>query len=291
MLANAVDPAAWPLGHGGPALVWFGRIVPEKAPHLAIEVARRLGRPLVIAGRIGDAEYAERHVLSRVSRQVRYAGQLPPRRLAEIVGRSACSIATPAWEEPFGLVAPEALMCGTPVASFGVGGVSEIARGSVGMVTAPQGDTAGLSALADGLIARSESDPTFRARIRARAELRFSLHARKDALEQRSARSSMTRTTRTRRSAQPDAAAHRLVRASPRPRAPGSAPGHRAASRLTPASARSRAPRSSPRTAPGSRWKPTTPSNRASCPPRNTIPPQVAPSTGPRSSTAGIAVA
>lgn len=185
VLANAVDPDAWPLGPGGPAVVWFGRIVPEKAPHIAIDVAEQLGRPLVIAGRVGDAQYAERHVFPRLNRQIEYAGQLTPGRLAELVGRSACSIATPAWEEPFGLVAPEALMCGTPVASFAAGGVPEIARGSVGMATAAQGDTAELAALAGGLIARSTADPSFRASIRAGAVHRFSLAARIDALEER----------------------------------------------------------------------------------------------------------
>jgi glycosyltransferase involved in cell wall biosynthesis len=183
VLGNAVDPSAWPLGPGGSALVWFGRLVPEKAPHLAIEVAERLGRALVIAGRVGDEEYARQHVFPRLSDSIRYVGHLAPEELADLVGRSACSIGTPAWEEPFGLVAPEALMCGTPVASFAVGGVSEIADGSTGMLTAKRGDVDGLAEAANVLIERSEHDLSFRAATRAGAVARFSLEARTRDLE------------------------------------------------------------------------------------------------------------
>jgi len=183
VLFNAVDPAAWPLGPGGNDLVWFGRIVPEKAPHLAIDLAERLGRPITIAGRIGDEQYAAEFVLPRLNSAVRYASHLSPEELADLVGRSACSIGTPAWAEPFGLVAPEALMCGTPVASFAVGGVPEIALGSTGMSTAPLGDIEGLADAADALIRQSQSDPGFRSAIRASAEARFSLSTRTVELE------------------------------------------------------------------------------------------------------------
>jgi glycosyltransferase involved in cell wall biosynthesis len=188
VLSNAVDPDAWPLGPGGDDLVWFGRIVEEKAPHLAIEVAERLGMPLVLAGRIGDERYAEEHILPRLSDSIRYVGHLSPEQLADLVGRSACSIGTPAWEEPFGLVAPEALMCGTPVASFAVGGVGEIADGSTGMATAPRGDVAGLSVAVAELVARSKTEPGFREATRASAVARFSLTGRIAQLETHFAR-------------------------------------------------------------------------------------------------------
>ncbi|KQX06912.1 MULTISPECIES: glycosyltransferase [unclassified Leifsonia] len=185
VLPNAVDPDTWRLGRGGGDLVWFGRIVPEKAPHLAIEVAKRLGRTLVIAGRIGDDDYADRHVVPALGDSIRYAGQLSPVQLARLVGRSACSISTPAWEEPFGLVAPEALMCGTPVVSFAVGGVTEIAAASVGMETAPRNDISELADRAAGLIDRTDRDPEFRRAIRGAAQSRYSLPVRTAALEER----------------------------------------------------------------------------------------------------------
>lgn len=183
VLANGIDAAAWRLGAGGEGLVWFGRLVPEKAPHLAIEVARRLGRPLTLAGRIGDQEYADRFVLPHLGGDVRHVGLLGQPDLADLLGRSACALATPAWAEPFGLVGPEALMCGTPVAGFAVGGVTEIARVAAGMTTVPAGDVGALTAAAAALIARSAAEPDLRARVRASARRQFSLDVRVGALE------------------------------------------------------------------------------------------------------------
>ena len=101
------------------------------------------------------------------------------------MGRSAAALSTPAWAEPFGLVAPEALMCGTPVVSFAVGGVPEVAVRTVGMELVPPGDLSAMAERVDHLITRSAEDASFRRRIRASAVRRFSLDARIEALESR----------------------------------------------------------------------------------------------------------
>lgn len=184
VLPNGVDPTAWPEGAGGDGLVWFGRIVPEKAPHLAVEVARRLGRRLTIAGRIGDPEYAERMLLPSLDDRITLTGVLAPAELAALVGSSAAALSTPAWAEPFGLVAPEALMCGTPVVSFAVGGVPEVAAGGVGMELVAPGDVGSMSEQTEALIRRAGQETGLRGRIRASAVRRFSLDRRIDALEE-----------------------------------------------------------------------------------------------------------
>jgi glycosyltransferase involved in cell wall biosynthesis len=183
LLPHGIDPLAWPAGPGGEGLVWFGRIVPEKAPHLAVDVAKRLGMRLTIAGRVGDRAYAERTLFPLLGDRVTHVGVLDPKRLAALVGASAAAVATPAWAEPFGLVAPEALMCGTPVVSFAVGGVPEIATRSVGMEVVPPGDTAAMSESVRRLVTDTASDPALRRQIRSNARARFSLNARLDALE------------------------------------------------------------------------------------------------------------
>ncbi|MCU1479887.1 MAG: glycosyltransferase [Subtercola sp.] len=182
VLPNAVDASRWPLGPGGDDLVWFGRIVVEKGPHLAVETARLLGRRLVLAGRVGDPAYADEYLWPQLGPDVVYAGDLRHDALAELVGRSACALVTPTWQEPFGLIIVEALMCGTPVASFDAGGIAEVVRGLDGARLAPMADCTELAAAAESLIAGSRA-PGARSGIRHQALERFSLDTRIGELE------------------------------------------------------------------------------------------------------------
>ncbi|MFG6403684.1 MULTISPECIES: glycosyltransferase [unclassified Microbacterium] len=179
---NGVDTERWAPGHGGDRWTWFGRIVPEKAPHLAIDAARLAGRKIVVAGRVGDAEYFATEIEPRLGSHARYVGPLRQSALARLVGRSAVVLVTPMWEEPFGLVLAEALATGTPVAAFDAGGVREVIGGLPGTEVVPRGDVVSLSLAADELAARAEY-PAYRAEIRAAAALQFSLDRRHDDLE------------------------------------------------------------------------------------------------------------
>ncbi|MBX9639779.1 MAG: glycosyltransferase [Mycobacteriaceae bacterium] len=141
---NGVDTDLWPLGPGGPALVWFGRMTPEKAPHLAIAAARLAGRPLVLAGPISDHRYFADHVAPQLRDGVRYAGHLDQVRLAALVGESCAALVTPTWDEPYGLVVAEAMSCGTPVVAFERGGIPELIDGTSGRL-APADDVAAMA--------------------------------------------------------------------------------------------------------------------------------------------------
>jgi glycosyltransferase involved in cell wall biosynthesis len=102
----------------------------------AIVAARRAGRPLRIAGPIGDRDYYEREVRPLLGPDVQYEGHLRQRELAELVGGAAVALVTPRWEEPYGLVVAEALACGTPVAAFARGGIPEILDETSGRLAA-----------------------------------------------------------------------------------------------------------------------------------------------------------
>jgi glycosyltransferase involved in cell wall biosynthesis len=114
---------------GDAPLVFLGRIEEIKGPHLAIEVARRSKRRLVIAGNIPDEHrpWAQAHVLAHVDGEsIRYVGPVDDAQKNALLG-SACALLMPIlWEEPFGIVMAEAMACGTPVLAFRRGAIPEV---------------------------------------------------------------------------------------------------------------------------------------------------------------------
>jgi len=167
VIFNGVDLDTWQLGPGGDAAVWTGRLVPEKAPHLAIDAARLAGVALRLLGPIHDENYFVEQIQPRLGGDIEYLGHGSAAEVAAIVGRSSVAVVTPAWEEPFGLVVAEALACGTPVAGFARGALPELLDSSTGVLAAP-GHVVELAA-AITTAARLE-----RADCRSRATERFS---------------------------------------------------------------------------------------------------------------------
>jgi glycosyltransferase involved in cell wall biosynthesis len=144
VVLNGVDVDQWPAGPGGRTAVWSGRIVEEKAPHDAVLAARRAGVPIVLAGPVLDRDYFRTSVEPLLGPEATYAGHLPQAELAALVGRAGVAVVTPAWDEPYGLVAAEALSCGTPVAAYARGGLPEVLSAHTGRL-ARSGDVDGLA--------------------------------------------------------------------------------------------------------------------------------------------------
>lgn len=147
VIGNGVDCDVWrphdDLQPGG--AVWLGRLVPEKAPHLAIDAARAAGMELDLAGPLHDRRYHDREIAPRLGDDVRYAGHLAPEDCARLVAGAEVCIVTPVWAEPFGFVVAESLACGTPVAAFASGAIPELVDDRVGRM-APVGDVPKLAA-------------------------------------------------------------------------------------------------------------------------------------------------
>ena len=115
-------------------LSFIGRIAPIKGTHTAIEVAKRTGIPLKIAGDIQPAyrEYFEAKVKPEIDgKLIEYVGLADLQAKNELLGNSIAMLFPIQWNEPFGLVMVEAMACGTPVLAFRGGSVPEIVRDDV----------------------------------------------------------------------------------------------------------------------------------------------------------------
>lgn len=127
--------------NAGTYLAFLGRIRDYKGVAEAIATAQTLRMPLKIAGPIGDANYFAKFVKPALSKQIQYVGEIPHRQKSAFLGQALATLFPIGWEEPFGLVIPESLACGTPVVAFKRGSVPELLRdGKVGYVvkTIPQ---------------------------------------------------------------------------------------------------------------------------------------------------------
>jgi len=120
----------------GDYLLFFGRIHHDKGVHEAIEVARRTGIRLVIAGIVQDEEYFREQVEPHIDgSSVDYIGSVGPEKRQAVLGGALALLHLIHFNEPFGLSVVESMACGTPVIAFGRGSMPEIIRdGSTGFL-------------------------------------------------------------------------------------------------------------------------------------------------------------
>src|SRR5436305_8579324 len=120
----------------GSYLLFFGRIHPDKGAREAIEVARRTGHKLILAGIVQDPEYFRTAVEPFLDgQQIQYVGSVGPTQRDVLLGGAIALLHLIHFEEPFGLSVVEAMATGTPVIAFSRGSMPElIADGSSGLL-------------------------------------------------------------------------------------------------------------------------------------------------------------
>lgn len=137
---NAIDVSSFPfVADKDDYVLWIGRFSPDKGPTLAIDAARRLGRRIVLAGKLNEPEeqaYFDEAVRPLLGRDAEYVGEADATLKRELFGKAAALAFPIQWEEPFGMVMAEAMACGTPVAAIGRGSVPEVVEPGVSGVIA-----------------------------------------------------------------------------------------------------------------------------------------------------------
>jgi glycosyltransferase involved in cell wall biosynthesis len=125
---NGIDPEAFTfVDRAGDYLLFFGRFHPEKGAHLAIEIAKRAGVRLKIAGIPHDETYFREAIEPHIDGDaVQFLGHVRGAQRDELLGGALALVHMTTRPERFGLTLIEALACGTPVLGAAMGSVPEI---------------------------------------------------------------------------------------------------------------------------------------------------------------------
>lgn len=120
VIPNYFDPDDFPFEPDkGDYALFIGRLIQSKGVEIAVQVTRELGMPLILAGQ-GDPE-----TLGIRDPHVVFVGSASPEQRALLMSEARLAFAPTYYVEPFGGVAVEAQLCGTPVLTTDWGAFSE----------------------------------------------------------------------------------------------------------------------------------------------------------------------
>jgi glycosyltransferase involved in cell wall biosynthesis len=114
VIPGYLEPEMFPAGDGdGDYYFFIGRIIDRKGYRIAQEVCERLGKRLILAGPGEGSGYGE------------FIGNVGPEERAKLMGGAIALFAPTLYIEPFGNIAIEAQVCGTPTITTDWGAFTE----------------------------------------------------------------------------------------------------------------------------------------------------------------------
>jgi glycosyltransferase involved in cell wall biosynthesis len=153
----------------GEYLLVVGRMSPDKGIHIAIEVARRLAMPLILAGIVPpeNTRYFAEQVEPWLGEGIRFVGPVNHQQKSKLYAGAFAFLHLVTYDEAFGLTMVEAMACGTPVIAFRRGSVTEVIADN---------ETGFIVENIDAAIAAARRIPSLsRSRCRLRVEREFSV--------------------------------------------------------------------------------------------------------------------
>ncbi len=160
-------------------LLMMGSIAPHKNQKEGILAAKALGKPIILAGKIGNQAYWDAEIAPLVDgTTVVHKGEMGITEKAALLGGAQALLFPIVWPEPFGLVMIEAMACGTPVVAYRNGAVPEVVvDGKTGFIVDESQGVDGLS------VAVKHIGEIDRAACRKNVEEHFTVEKMTDSLE------------------------------------------------------------------------------------------------------------